>query len=243
MSSAQAQRLRYNSVMSDASCLPFELASHCGLRPTPTGWWTCSGYTCAIWLDAWGAAELPPAPGALARALVAAPFATGPDGQFWALWQPPSVALNGWDPGAEAPISQIAVIRAAFERIIGPRVFAGMERHEIEARVLEVRGLLSFLDEPAVPTTLEGCLLNPRGRSQKLAAWDSQALVVETSLEGDVNFGFVLARGTNSLLLVEDTSICAGFFYAGHGRLSEAALAEILDPSEGNAAEQLAVIR
>lgn len=190
------------------------LHSHCRSRPVPPPWCRVAGPTHVQWRDADGTVlDREPVIGETLVAVVAAPFATGEDGRFHTLWQPALAALNGMDTDPSA-LARLRIIEAELTTIGAPTNAEGRDGNEVLVRVHAVIAPESFLDEPAVATRLDGCLLTSRGKH--IVEHDRWRLV-DVSLEGDINYSYLLERESRSLVVMWDDSICQGFFYAGHG--------------------------
>jgi hypothetical protein len=197
------------------------LPSHCETRPKPPSFAIQSGFTYVDWLDADGAfAETPPRIGVPSSARVASPFDAHGSRELLALYVPPRVAANGWDEGDAQHLASVRLVQCSLVSVGARTEGWGRPAQLVELTPTRISDPMHVAGAP-LPTDLAGTLVDPHPR-EKLILVGVDRLLVQTTMQGDINYAFWLRRDRPEIFLLEDTSICQGYFYSGNGLLTPA---------------------
>lgn len=214
-----------------------ELWTHCRRKPDRPAWATVVGFTNVSWLgDDGHPSDTCPRVGERHLVDVRAPFVA--ESVFFALWMPALASVNGWDSSTAARLHEMRVVSCRLVSSIpidaraadGPSCAHATERTDplptsarLEVEVVALFDPMDLLEaNQPVASDLEGFLLGREHRRSELVHDDRRW--VETSMQSDVNFGYLLTADERRVVLVVDESICSGFFYAGHAALKPLAL-------------------
>lgn len=187
------------------------LESHCESRPAPPEFAADWGFTAVEWLA-------PPVLGVAIRARVGPPFFAELGGTLLTYHLPECVSANGWEPDYAEQLSSMRLVRCQLTSIGEVAEAWGRPARMVELLPTEI---LDPRDAPGsvVPTDLVGTLLEPNPR-EKLVLVGSDRILVQSTMQGDVTFAFWLRTDRPEIFLLEDTSICQGYFYSGRGLLA-----------------------
>jgi hypothetical protein len=133
---------------------------------------------------------------------------------------PACVIANGWEPESAEHLSQVCLVRCQLASIGDETEAWGRAARLVELLPTEILDPIQ-VSGAALPTDLEGTLIDPRPR-EKFVLVGSDRVLVDTTMEGDVNFEFWLRKDRPEIFLLADTSICQGYVYSGNGLLSPA---------------------
>lgn len=207
------------------------LWTHCRREPDPPEWAAVVGFTNVSWRGDDGyPSDTSPLVGARYVVDVRAPFLA--DSTFFALWTPALACVNGWDASTAGRLHEMRVVSCrlvAASRVQERSAESLSSGHEsadstarLEVDILDVFDPMRLVATRApVETDLAGFLLGREHRRSELALDDRRW--VETSMQSDVSFSFLLDADERRVVLALDESLCSGFFYAGHGVLSREA--------------------
>lgn len=204
-----------------------DLASHCKSKLVLPPWASEGGFAGAEWLEADGSyASQPPACDNEYSLRVRGPFAAKSEEPFNVTWVPPLVAYNGWDESNVAALAEMRVVSCLLVAEM-ERAREGLhERAKLRVKVVSTRD--PFVGSAKKQADLNAYLVDASSGVRKQVDRHGERAVVQTSMQGDINFTFYVNLAARTLVLVEDASICQSFLFFGPAALTDEMLARLL---------------
>ena len=186
-------------------------------------WARVGGYTETEWVEHDGTTlDAEPCRGRKYRLHAWPPFEAAEDSPFFTLWVPALALHNGWQPDDGSLLQKMRVVQCRLLDVlsVSDRRPGGVGR-ELLVEAISVEDPMSILRSSVpVDTNLQGCFLDAREEERSHVHAEDRQLC-QTTMEGDINFDFLLDPACSRVALVVDRSQCRGFFWCGHGRLDE----------------------
>jgi hypothetical protein len=190
-----------------------ELVTHCKATLTLPSWARLGGYTNVRWFDERGdVLNTVPEVNAAYDVKIGAPFVA--NDVFYTMWMPAQSTCNGLEQSYASELEQYCIVKA---RLLSTQP-ASLNEQSPATRVLariaveSVEDPLWFAGTEAGEFGLADGLLDA---SMKWVVVARDRLLIDVSMQSDINFSYLLTADLTRVVLVIDESICQGFFWAG----------------------------